>query len=419
VRVLLITFGSAGDVHPMIALGRALQDRGVRVTLVTNGYFQRIAQDAGLGFTALGKADEYLNTIQNPALWHHRKGFEVVARAGILPAIRPVYDLIAQYDPQETILVASSLIFGARIAQEKLGFRLISVHLQPSMFRSVYETPVMPGMIGVSKMPVFAKRWMYRAVDAFALDPVLGPETNAFRRELGLSPVKSLFGAWIHSPDRVVGLFPDWFAPPQSDWPAQTVLPGFVRFDRAELENEIPATVEAFLESGDPPVVFTPGTAMQHGSAFFAVAVDACKLLGRRGLLLTQHNEHLPTALPDSVRHVSYLPFSRTLQRVAALVHHGGIGTCAQGLAAGIPQLVMPMAHDQPDNAHRLKRLGVGDFLLPGAFRGKAVAARLDRLLGTLEVTQACRAFAAKTDFAEAAQRVCKVVEEHAPVKPV
>ncbi len=91
------------------------------------------------------------------------------------------------------------------------------------------------------------------------------------------------------------------------------------------------------------------------------------------------------------VRAFNYVPFSKVLPRAAALVHHGGIGTTAQALAAGVPQLVVPFAHDQPDNAARVRRLGVGDFLLPRRYRVGVVLQSLRRLLASSTVRENCR----------------------------
>ena len=112
--------------------------------------------------------------------------------------------------------------------------------------------------------------------------------------------------------------------------------------------------------AGEPPIVFTPGSAMYHGQDFFRASVEACKQLNRRGILLTRHAEQIPADLPATIRHFSYAPFSLLLPRAAALVHHGGIGTSAQAMAAGCRQLITPFAHDQFDNADRLRRLGEG-----------------------------------------------------------
>ena len=96
--------------------------------------------------------------------------------------------------------------------------------------------------------------------------------------------------------------------------------------------------------------------------------------------------------------HRSYIPLGTLLPRAAALIHHGGIGTTAQGLAAGVPQLVMPMSHDQPDNAARLRHLGVGAALSPPRFTDTRVAQALDRLLRSETVRARCRDLAARCD---------------------
>ena len=96
------------------------------------------------------------------------------------------------------------------------------------------------------------------------------------------------------------------------------------------------------------------------------------------------------------------------------MVHHGGMGTLGQVLRAGIPHLVMPMAIDQPDNAHRLVRLGVADCLKPKAFRAAAVAQKLDRLLSSPAVATACRKIATRFDGVDIRSDTCAVIEDFA-----
>ena len=204
-------------------------------------------------------------------------------------------------------------------------------------------------------------------MDRFLIDALLAPETNAFRAELGLPPVSRLFDRWLHSPQRTIGLFPEWFAPPPPDWPPNVVLTGFPLWDESGVRGPS-SELEEFLGAGEPPVVFTAGSAMTQAQRFFQVSAEVCRATGRRGLFLTMFPEQLPAPLPDGVRHFDYVPFSAVLPRSAVLVHHGGIGTTAQALAAGVPQLVVPAAHDQPDNAVRVRRLGAGEFLLPRSY---------------------------------------------------
>src|SRR5581483_5125654 len=195
-----------------------------------------------------------------------------------------------------------------RIAQEKLGVPLVTVHLQPSILYSKSAPPELPFTVGRPWFPRWAKRLLFSVGYRFVIDPILAPQTNAFRAELGLPPVRRFLDRWIHSPECVLGLFPPWYGPPQPDWPPNVTLTGFPLFDERGLA-ELPAEVEEFLGAGEATVVFTPGSAMKQGQAFFAAAVEACQLLGRRGMLLTRFAEQVPSSLPEGIRHFAYVPF--------------------------------------------------------------------------------------------------------------
>ena len=404
--ILLCTIGSAGDVNPFIAIGKDLRTRGHRVVLCTSQYFESHARTAGLEFIGLGTAEDYLSIIEDPKLWEPETGFKVFAERVILPILSPAYDTIKEFDPARTLLVAQGQVFGAHIAHEKLKFPFITVNLQPAAFRSIYEFPLLP-----SWMPPYLKRILFNVVDYFSIDRALAPEINRFRKEQSLAPVKHVFGDWMHSPLATLGLFPDWFASPQPDWPPQTHLTGFVFHDKHDDNEQLPQDVLGFLGAGDPPIVFTPGTAMKHGAQFFEASIQACQMLGRRGMLLTQHKEQLPSTLPEGIRHFEYLPFSLVLPRVAALVHHGGIGTTAQALAAGIPQIIRPMTHDQPHNAARVQSLGVGVSISPKEYTARNVADKLDDLLSAAEVPARSKIYAQRIDPQKSLQETCDLIE--------
>jgi UDP:flavonoid glycosyltransferase YjiC (YdhE family) len=308
-------------------------------------------------------------------------------------------------------VVAGSLNLAARLAHDRLGVPLAALLLQPAFLRSVHRSPVLPALPTPDWAPRAWKRLVYFLSDAFVLDRVAAPAVNAVRAELGLPPARSILGNWWLSPQRVIGLFPDWFGQPQPDWPAQARLTGFPLYDGLGAEP-VPAGLYEFLEDGESPVVFTPGTMMRHPWRFFEDAVDACRRLGRRGLLLTRYRDQLPARLPAGVRHYDYVPLSQVLPRAAALVSHGGIGTLSQALAAGIPQLVMPLAFDQFDNAARLERLGVAVTLDRRQFQGRTVARQVARLLDSPRVATACQAVAARLQNDEWEDATCHAVEE-------
>jgi UDP:flavonoid glycosyltransferase YjiC (YdhE family) len=294
--------------------------------------------------------------------------------------------------------------------EEKYQVPAATLQLAPSVFRSDFAQPAFSPGRDLSNWPRWLKRALWWGIDRFLIDPMVAPPLNEFRRQLQLSPVHRVMRDWLHSPRLVVGLFPDWFAPRQPDWPASLHLTGFPLYDESDQQQQIAPDLERFLREGTPPIVFTPGSANQLADTFFQEAIAASQRLGRRALLLTRYTSHLPS-LPDGMRHDSYIPLSSVLPRCAAIVHHGGIGTLAQGLAAGIPQVTMPMGFDQPDNATHLARLGVGRWVLPSEFTRDTVARTLGALLDDREVTDACRRWAIRLREEHAVERTCDLLE--------
>ena len=389
-QILVLTAGSAGDVHPFVALARTLADRGHDVEVFANEHFQTTVKDAGLGFVEYGTEAEYRKASENPDLWHPRKGLKIVMGEGVIPSLKPTLDAIAQRRRDDTVLVGGTLALGARIAQEALDIPLATVQLAPSVFRTVYRMPRLPGMPAPDWAPHWWKRALWRLAD-LVIDPMLAPELNAVRSEYGLPPIRAVMGDWIHSPDLVVGLFPEWFGPVQPDWPKHLELTGFPLFDESDSRPADP-DLDRWMDAGDPPIVFTAGSANVTSARFFAESADACRRMNRRGLLLTRRRESVPASLPDLVRWEPYVPFSRVLPRAAAFVSHGGIGSVAQGIAAGIPQLPTPLAFDQFDNASRLIDLGVGASLPQRKYSARSAADALERLIGDEALGARCRA---------------------------
>lgn len=411
-RILLTPIGTHGDIHPFVGLGIELARRGHEVIVIANDHFQGLIERAGLPFVAFGTAEQFREILTNPAVWHPTEGFKILLNYMAL-GTKPLYDLIAEHHvPGNTVVVHSPMGLGARLAHEKLGVPLVTVHLAPSSLRSM-QLPLLLANLWLPRWaPAFVKRAIFWAGDRFVVRPILEAPLNAIRAELGLPAIARPLKEWWNSPRRIVALFPEWFGSMGADWPTQTRLCTFPLFDERGLAK-LPADLEAFLSAGDPPVIFTPGSGMAHGQSFFRAAVEACQQLACRGILLTMHTDHLPSNLPATIRHFTYIPFSQVFARAAAVVHHGGIGTTAQGLAAGVPQLIMPMAYDQPDNAHRLKELGVGRSLPVKRFTGPNLAAELRSLLRP-DVRQRCQEVAARLVNQQPFDRVCTLIEEAA-----
>jgi rhamnosyltransferase subunit B len=410
-HVLLPTLGSAGDVHPVIALGLALKARMHRATILTNPMFQPLIEKHGLEFLPVGTIADADAAISDPDLWHPRKGFEVVARRVMVPAIAEIYRLIEAHADADTVVAASSISLGARVAQDKLGVPTATVHLQPSIIRSLVDQGKMGEFRISASQPMWFKRAFFRLVDWAMIDRELKRPLNQFRATLGLAPVNRVFRRWVHSPQCVIGFFPEWFAARQMDWPPHTHLVGFPLWDAADGDARVSPEADACLNAGEPPVIFTPGSAASSMRRYFLESVEAVRILGVRAMLVTNFQEQLPRELPLGVNAFGYLPFSEVLPRAALLVYHGGIGTLAQTLKAGIPHLVVPNGHDQFDNGWRIEQLGLGRSIPQTRYRaGRAVQA-IRAILRDTALKQRCREYAARIDSPTALRLACELIE--------
>ena len=417
-HAVLTPVGSSGDINPFLTIGRALRGRGHDVTLLAPEPFVRPAVGAGLEFVSTWSADDYDRITKDPDLWHPTRGVRLVFRT-VGQHLRRAYALLEQvYQPGRSVFIGHTLAFSSRVFEEVHRVPSVTVHLAPNLFRSEFRQPVLITGRDLSVLPRWMKQALRWAIDRLALDPHIVPVLNTWREELGLPPVSRLCHRWIHSPQRVLGLFPEWFGDPQPDWPTQLVMPGFVMADDGQAPDlhagrspECFDMAELAPLNGERPLVFTPGSANRQAAPFFRAAVEASRQLGRDALLVTGYREHLPASLPSNVRHVPYAAFSTLFPQAAAVVHHGGIGTTAKAFAAGVPQLIMPMGFDQPDNAGHVVRLGVGAALAPAKFTGPRVAETIGRLLSDASVRDACRQYRERVRVSNALERSCEIIE--------
>lgn len=404
--------GSAGDVHPFVGIGLELKRRGHHVTLATNGHFRGLADRVGLPFVEIGTAEQFDEVAKNPDLWKPSiKSTRVVfgMSAQVVPDQFALIESLFEQD-NRLIVVAGPLAFGARIAAEKLGVKHVTIQLAPAVFLSAVDPPRMPGVA----MPKWLPLWIRQGVWNLAMlliDRIACPQINAFRKQLGLTKPMRQIVRWMNSDQLTVGMFPGWFARPASDWPASVRLASFGLYDE-RTDQTLSPEVQAFLDSGDKPVVFTPGSANCHGKAFFTQSVKACELSGRRGILLSRYPETIPVNLPETVKHFAYVPLSLLLPHCSALVYHGGIGTLSQACKAGVPHLVMKLSHDQFDNAYKLERLGMGQSCKPSGYKADRVAKMLDELITSKAVLQRCASIREQMRTEDGIGATCDLIEK-------
>jgi rhamnosyltransferase subunit B len=367
----------------------------------------------GFAFRTLVSNQETAALLENPDVWHPIKSaFHGARWAG--RAIARQHALLAELARDENaVLVAYPPVFAARLVQEKQSRPLASVVPMPWMIPSVLAPPTMPSSMNLPRWaPRPVVRCYWRLLEAIA-DLLIGRHLNRVRRLIGLEPVRRI-NRWAFSRHLTIGLFPAWYAPPQPDWPPNTRLAGFPLFDGGT-EDGLPQSVLEFCRGGKPPIAFTFGTGMMHGARLFRAAVEACTILDARGILLTKFDQQLPVPLPPSIHYCEYAPFRSLFPLCAAVVHHGGVGTTAQALAAGAPQLILPLAWDQPDNAARVRRLGVGNWVMPDR-SGARIASALSKLM-TPATQVRCRAVADQFGKSDALETAAQFVEQLAEMQ--
>jgi rhamnosyltransferase subunit B len=385
--------GSAGDVLPCLLAAQVLQARGHQVAFITAPEFRGMVESLGVPFIAGGSQEQFDKVIGDPDVWHPRRGLQTLWRH-IGPLWGQAYQQLADVvQPGKSVVFGGALALQMRLVQERLGNPAVTIHLAPSSLLSAHDLPVMPGLGWLRRLPPRLVAPILALIERRVIDPMVLPDLNRFRGSIGLPPVRGVT-RWMNSPTQVVCAFPAWFAAPQPDWPPRTSCAGFV-LQESPPSTALPAPLTEFLDAGPPPLLFTPGSGMAHGREFFARAVDSAEALGMRAVLVTRYPDQLPKRLPAFACHVHGAPFDLLVPRTAMLIHHGGIGTIARGLAAGKPQLITPFSYDQPDNARRLRRLGVARSVSTrGSSRTWAMAAR--SLLEDRQVAARCRELAAR-----------------------
>lgn len=391
-HIIVIAIGTAGDVHPLLGLSSAFVKQGHRVSFCTSPAFAESVERCGLRLIPAGTVEDYRAAVNDPNMWNPRRSLKALWQA-VAARIRPMYELLEAEIGDDTVIAAHPWAFSARLLNEKYGVPLVSLQISPSTFFSAKKPPIHKQFTVPSWLPYPVRAGLMWAFDRWVLDRICGPDINQIRIELGLPPIKHIIGRWIHSPQGVLGLFPEWFAPPQSDWPASVTLTGFPLFDEGGFRS-IDPEMEAFLEKGSAPVVFTPGSTVVDAASYYRVAVATLNVLGQRGIFLTSQSAQLPQDTPNVLIR-SYVPLSKLLPRARVLVHHGGIGTAAHAFAAGIPQLITPFAHDQFDNAARVEHVGCG-FQLNSHNDEQAMLQLLKRLLESEQIQHSCVAIKAK-----------------------
>ena len=399
-KIVLATFGSLGDMHPIIALALELRHRGYEIAIATMEFYREKIEMLGFEFRPMRPHIDFEEAKEMmPDLMDAKKGPEKMLREIVLPNLREMYDDLTEAVADADLFITGEVVYVAPSVAEKTGKKWISSGLSPVTTFSATDPGVFPTAQWLQHLRPLGAGFHRALFSVLRLtirhwfEPL-----RKFRREIGLNENHDPVFEDKYSDTLHLALFSKALAKPQPDWHQPTIQTGFCFYDGQNDTGVMPAGLAEFLDAGDPPVVFTLGSAaVMDARDFFEESAKTAQMLGRRALLLYGvYNE--PPKLVESgewrvesgkniksnIAAFNYAPYSKVFPKAACVVHQGGVGTTAQVLRAGVPHLIMPYSHDQPDNAARCERIGVARIISRESYTAENAARHLRRLLTDL-----------------------------------
>jgi UDP:flavonoid glycosyltransferase YjiC (YdhE family) len=430
-RIVICTTGSLGDIHPKIALGLELRERGHDVVFSLMEFYREKIETLGFEFSALRPNLDPNDRQLAVEIMDTAKGTEKIITDLLIPNLDATFgDLMKAADGAD-LLITGEIIWPAKSVVEKTGISWISTSLAPISFFSAYDPSVFPihqWYRHLHFLPAGFHRSSFKLMKKVAgkwLEPY-----RDFRHRLGLDPDHDPIFFGKNSNLLHLAIFSKTLALPQPDWHRPTLQTGFCFYDGQLDSGVMPPGLEKFLEAGEPPIVFTLGSAaVMDARDFFTEGAKAAKMLGRRAVLLYGAFNDAPQSdetgdwrietgedISSKIAAVDYAPYSLVFSRAACVVHQGGVGTTGQVLRAGVPHLVMPFSHDQPDNAERCRRLGVGETISRDSYNAAGAAVKLRKILGdpsyAAKAKDAAKIVAGENGTRSAADAIEKVLQK-------
>ena len=423
-KAVLATFGTLGDVYPFVAAALALKARGFSPVIAAPEMHRGAIEGEGIAYARLRPHEDDIMEalgVDIPGVFAIMlKNPHFILDEIYLRFLPRTYEDVMQACEGADVLIAHSLLVGAHQAAETLGLPCARLALAPLHLQSAEDpslTPSAPYVLDPGSCALVHYNRLVRTVVRLSVTMRLR-RLRAFRRQIGLpASAEDFFLDFgrANSAQAVFGLYSPLFAPPQPDHPANIRVPGFPFYRAADAERRalLPA-LDAFLAAGEPPIVFTLGSfAPAVCGDFYEQSLRAARTLGRRAVLLVGAAEAARLApLVGPGEHVcEQAPHGLLFPRALCVVHHGGIGTTAEAMRAGKPQIVVPFFGDQPDHGARIERLGLGLFVKLAAWDERRAVAALGKLIAG-DYPEAARRFALKIAAERGVEAIVDWAEE-------
>ena len=353
---MFITLGSYGDVLPMLCIAKQLSQNGEKVFFLSNGYFEYLFTNNDIEFLRLSSSQEYESLINSVDVNRSYELGSALINYLLLDPLEPILEYLGKISSDGNIvLVANGTNIGARLYHDKTNCDFVSAYFAPCVLPSSHFFPRLFKYHLARFLPLTIKKGSLKLF-SFFLNSLLLSKVNRLRSLSGLPKSENILDLF-HSSQSIIGLYPQRFlGVTPSDWPSQFRAIAFPMFD----DNlDISKSLESFLNRGSEPILVCRGTPNTRVEEFMKNASRAIRNLNERAILVSGNFINKLSSKDENIFYSNFLSYSRVIPRCKAVIHHGGIGTSAQCLRAGVPQLIAPWGVDQWDNSMRLRDLGV------------------------------------------------------------
>lgn len=413
-KIVLAPYGSLGDLHPFLALAIELRKRGHEIIINTLEPYREKIDLLGFEFHPLRPEFDPEDKEIAKAVMDATNGTQTLLTEYLLPSISDMFEDLMAATEGADLLIPGEIVFASHLVVEQKNLKWISTTLAPLSMLSIYENNIYPNAQWLQHLNFlglpFHKTvfWTMNKVLRSWLKPY-----RDFRRELGLNPEHNPLVGGKYSDYLHLAMFSKTLGKPQPDWHAPTLQTGFCFYDGQKDMGKMSPELEDFLDAGEPPIVFTLGSAaVMDARDFYEQSIEAAKKLNKRAVMLYGIFNQPPKGLDKQRVGFDYAPYSRIFPRAACVVHQGGVGTTAQVLRAGVPHLIMPYSHDQPDNANRCERLGVAKTISRDDYNSENAAGKLSDLLGDLSYQAKANEVKCIIESENGTQTACDAIEK-------
>lgn len=416
-RIVVTTFGSTGDLNPFIALGIALRSRGHDVIFAVEANFQK--QLSLLGFPVhllTGDQEKALAPFRHQIFNNEQPltSLQLLMDHYILPTLPEKVVELREMCQQADLLISVAPQFAASIVAELLHIPLVSVILTPSTLPSA--------RVAAQPLPIPLPASLQRLSNRFSwfvgglfLRQIVDKPINNVRRAFHVPPRSNLLWTGNLSQRLTALAVSSAFLPRPADWPEYIKMTGFCFWDRP-VDWQVPETLKTFFHGDKPVVAVTAGSVAPEERALFlsyyVTSIESILACDARALVINAPENFAFAEQRDEVLHLPFAPFSEVFPACAAVIHHGGIGTIAQCLRAGVPSLVVPGGVDQPFNAAQVVQRKAGRWIPRKHYTMRRAEHALKALLTTPDYGKRVREIQAQILQEDGVATLCSAVEQ-------